>query len=127
MFDYAGLGVVAADVIADFGRDCTVTVSSSRYDVETSRTVQQTQSYVGKCVFGNLNEKHIGIFNSLGSSRGESHLVQSGDMLVTATASCNLQTGCLLECGGEAWRVVSVMPIKPASVVVAYQAQARRE
>ena len=120
MFDYAGLEAVAADVIADFGRDCTVTVSSSRYDVETSRTVQQTQSYVGKCVFGNLNEKHI-------MQLGGAHLVQAGDMLVTATASCNLQTGCLLECGGEAWRVVSVMPIKPAAVVVAYQAQARRE
>ncbi|EGY53143.1 hypothetical protein [Neisseria shayeganii] len=128
MFDYAELEAVAADVLADFGRDCTVTVETEvEYDVETGTVSGSLKTHAGKCVFGSLTEKHIGIFNSMGASHGSANLVQMGDALVTATASCRLAVGALLECGDERWRIVNVLPIKPAAVVVAYQAHTRKE
>ena len=124
MFDYAELEATAATVIADFGQSCTVTIDSAgEYDIETGGVMSSSLTHQGQCVFGNLTEKHIGVF----AGAGGANLIQAGDALVTASASCSLVAGALLECNGERWRVINVLPIKPAAVVVAYQAQVRSE
>ena len=120
MFDYQSLQLAANDVLAQFGQDCTVTVTGRReYDPETESVRTQTVTHRGKCVFGRLTEKHMAML-------GGAALVQAGDVMLMATASCWLQNDAVLECNGERWQLVNTMPVKPAAVVLAYQAQARR-
>lgn len=122
MFDYGELEATAAELIAEFGQSCSVTIDAdSEYDIETGGVISGSRTHHGQCVFGNLTEKHIGIFNSMGTSKGGANLVQAGDALVMASAACSLAVGALLECNGERWRVINVLPIKPAAVVVAYR------
>ena len=124
MFDYGVLEATAEELITEFGQSCSVTIDAdSEYDIETGGVISGSHTHYGQCVFGNLTEKHIGVF----AGAGGANLIQAGDALVTASASCSLVAGALLECNGERWRVINVLPIKPAAVVVVDQAQVRSE
>lgn len=124
---YSQLQNLSADLLRQFGMPCVVkTVGNAKYNPETGE--QKTESAItstGYCLFDNL-AYDFPRFNSNGAGKGDSALVQKGDVVIYITASAKPELNSLIEVNDEVWAVVTCQPIQPAGKTLLYQCQGRK-
>lgn len=115
-FDYGAILSVVNDLLPQFGTDCTAVTTTNDYSPSnpTGETVEVVTH--GKGVMGEIKAPFGEYANA----------IESGDMVLICSASLALQTGSVVSIGNANWRVVDPRPIKPANLVLAYQAHVRR-
>lgn len=115
-FDYGAILSVVNDLLPQFGTDCTAVTTTNDYSPSnpTGETVEVVTH--GK-----------GVMDDIKAPFGEyTNPVESGDMLLICTPSLKLKTGSVATIDEQDWVVVDPRPIKPANLILAYQAHVRR-
>lgn len=116
-YNYNPMAGTAKRLLAKYGLDAKSTTEVASNDFDPSNPLGlHSKERTGKAIRDKFSYSYVSRFNNL---------IQEQDVMLLCSADLELEEGSVVSFSGQDWLVIKPNPIKPADVVLAYEAHVR--